>query len=113
MKKRICTACKTPIKQTHRWRQTHHRFLFWTWRSYAHHNCQHPDMGPAKPLLKGEVPLPFPDSPLKIEYQKIETGVSFDAKPMDSVLIEHVPASSTGDFWTAPETPRTEIARLD
>ena len=58
---RNCSACKKPIAKTHRWRQTWHRFLFWTWRTYSHHHCDRPESGPAKPRLKGEVPLPFPE----------------------------------------------------
>ncbi len=82
--KRICSNCKKPIKQVHRWRNVHHRFLWFRWTTLAHRDCALPEQGPA---AKGERQLPFP--------------------------VEVIPASSTAQFWTSPDAPRDELARLD
>ena len=58
--KRVCHNCNRNILKVDRWHQTWHRFLWWRWKTYEHFNCADPSMGPAKPRLKGEVPLPFP-----------------------------------------------------
>ena len=66
--KRNCKTCKKPILKVHRWKQTHHRFLFWTWKTFAHRDCNHPTEAPlVVKRLKGEVPLPFPDDGLPAE----------------------------------------------
>lgn len=62
---RTCSKCHLPIQKTHRWRTVYHRFLFWTWQTTEHRNCQNPEINPNNPYavkrLKGEVPLPFMD----------------------------------------------------
>jgi len=73
--KRICKNCKHSIRKRDRWKVVHHRFLFFHWTTTVHHNCTAPEMGPAKPRLKGEVPLPF-DGPIDIGvvYRNSKTG---------------------------------------
>ena len=58
--KRRCTRCHKPIAKSHRWHTVYHRFLFWTWATFEHRNCQKPEETAVK-RLKGEVPLPFMD----------------------------------------------------
>ena len=58
--RQTCKNCGRRFIRSDRWHRVHHRFLFWTWSTREHFSCADPTLGPAKPRLKGEVPLPFP-----------------------------------------------------
>jgi hypothetical protein len=60
--KRICAKCKEPIRKHHRWHVVRRRFWFLIWERYHHHNCDQPEMGPARPRDPREALLSFPVS---------------------------------------------------
>jgi hypothetical protein len=56
-RKRICARCGEQIKQTHRWHQRHHRFLWFRWTTFEHLSCQHPHLS-----VYGIVQIRFEDN---------------------------------------------------
>ena len=58
--KRTCSKCKSPIAKHHRWHTVYHKFLWFTWATQEHRDCQKPtEIHKRVVRLKGEVPLPF------------------------------------------------------
>jgi len=58
--KRTCSKCKSPIAKHHRWHTVYHKFLWFTWATQEHRDCQKPtEIHKRVVRLNGEVPLPF------------------------------------------------------
>ena len=58
--KRTCSKCHKPIAKHHGWSTVYRKFLFWTWPTFQHRNCDKPtEIHKHVVRIKGEVPLPF------------------------------------------------------
>ena len=107
--KRICSNCKKPILKAHRWRQTHHRFLFWTWVTVAHWDCERPTE-----IHKHVTPISF--------EQQLEHDVIYPGLPAEQNLggdtyptyggIKRIPAPNVA-LQEADDAYRSKLARLD
>jgi hypothetical protein len=99
---RICSTCKKQIGRNHRWHEVNHSFLWFHWKTVAHHNCTlgHECDGPAPKTkrLPGEVPLPFLE-PVELSELPIEYHGGF------SVTAEHSVVGYHSEGFTATPAP--------
>jgi hypothetical protein len=95
---RICSTCKKQIGRNHRWHEVNHSFLWFHWKTVAHHNCTlgHECDGPApkRKRLPGEVPLPFPE-PMVI-YRNTDTGE--ESEPVPASMISGLTITEFADW---------------
>lgn len=94
---RICKNCGHTIRRCERWRVIHR--VFWFFRlsdQYAHHNCLHPQEGPAPKTkrLPGEVPLPFPEP--MVSYRNTDTGE--ESEPVPASMISGLTITEFADW---------------
>jgi hypothetical protein len=95
---RICSKCDRQIGRSHRWKNVYHSLLFGLirWKTVEHHNCLHPQEGPASKTkrLPGEVPLPFPE-PMVI-YRNTDTGE--ESEPVPASMISGLTITEFADW---------------